>query len=183
MELQDEYYVKSTYIETTSGNRVSRQSVLCGSQNIILNGKSVIQAECIVRGDLANIKIGRVCVIKRGTVLRPPFKKFTKGVAFFPLVVGDHVMIEEDCVVSAANVGSFVHIGKNCVIGRRSILKDCCRIEDNTVVPPETVVLPFSRFAGNPGRQIGELPESTQDVMVDLTKSFYQHFVPRKAEH
>eukprot|EP00118_Oscarella_pearsei_P009228 m.52082 g.52082 ORF g.52082 m.52082 type:complete len:72 (+) comp34180_c0_seq6:27-242(+) len=39
MELQDEYYVKSTYIETTSGNRVSRQSVLCGSQNIILNGK------------------------------------------------------------------------------------------------------------------------------------------------
>ena len=26
------------------------------------------------------------------------------------------MIIEEDCVVNAAQVGSFVHIGKNCVI-------------------------------------------------------------------
>ena len=37
-------------------------------------------------------------------------------VAFFPLHIGDHVIIEEDCVVNAAQVGSYVHIGKNCVI-------------------------------------------------------------------
>ena len=35
-----------------------------------------------------------------------------KGVAFFPLHIGDHVLIEEDCVVNAAQVGSYVHIGK-----------------------------------------------------------------------
>lgn len=37
-------------------------------------------------------------------------------VAFFPLHIGDHVFIEEDCVVNAAQIGSYVHIGKNCVI-------------------------------------------------------------------
>ena len=37
-------------------------------------------------------------------------------VAFFPLHIGDHVIIEEDCVINAAQVGSYVHIGKNCVI-------------------------------------------------------------------
>ena len=37
-------------------------------------------------------------------------------VAFFPLHIGDHVMIEEDCIVNAAQIGSFVYIGKNCVI-------------------------------------------------------------------
>jgi len=37
-------------------------------------------------------------------------------VAFFPLHIGDHVIIEEDCVVNAAQIGSYVHIGKNCVI-------------------------------------------------------------------
>lgn len=36
--------------------------------------------------------------------------------AFFPLHIGDHVFIEEDCVVNAAQIGSYVHIGKNCVI-------------------------------------------------------------------
>ena len=39
-------------------------------------------------------------------------------VAFFPLHIGDHVMIEEGSVVNAAQVGSYVHIGKNCVIVR-----------------------------------------------------------------
>ena len=38
------------------------------------------------------------------------------SVAFFPLHIGDHVIIEEDCVINAAQVGSYVHIGKNCVI-------------------------------------------------------------------
>ena len=37
-------------------------------------------------------------------------------VAFFPLHIGDHVIVEENTVVNAAQVGSYVHIGKNCVI-------------------------------------------------------------------
>ena len=52
------------------------------------------------------------CVIGERSVIRPPFKKFMKGVAFFPLHIGDHVLIEEDCVVNAAQVGSYVHIGR-----------------------------------------------------------------------
>jgi len=37
-------------------------------------------------------------------------------VAFFPLHIGDHVIVEENTIVSAAQVGSYVHVGKNCVI-------------------------------------------------------------------
>ena len=37
-------------------------------------------------------------------------------VAFFPLHIGDHVFIGEDSIVNAAQVGNYVHIGKNCVI-------------------------------------------------------------------
>ena len=35
--------------------------------------------------------------------------------------------------------------------GRRCVLKDCCRIEDGAVLPPDTVVPPFTIFGGNPG--------------------------------
>lgn len=35
--------------------------------------------------------------------------------------------------------------------GRRSVLKDCCAIADNTVLPPETVVPPFTLYSGSPG--------------------------------
>jgi len=99
-------------------------------------------SKCIVRGDLANVRIGCHCNVCRsiGLVVRLPFKrKCSKGVSFFPLHVGDHVVIEEGTVVNAAQVGSCVHIGKNGAIGRRPVLKDCCAIADNTVLPPKTV--------------------------------------------
>ena len=41
---------------------------------------------------------------------------FDFSVAFFPLHIGDHVFIDEGSIVNAAQVGSYVHIGKNCVI-------------------------------------------------------------------
>ena len=62
--------------------------------------------------------------------------------------------------------------------GRRCVLQDCCMIEDGAIVPPETVVPTFARFGGSPAKKVGELPENTQDMMFDFTKSVYQHFIP-----
>src|SRR4051812_38854508 len=53
MELTDIRYNPVEYIETAQGNKVCRKSVLCGSQNIMLHGKTIIQSDCIIRGDLA----------------------------------------------------------------------------------------------------------------------------------
>ncbi|KAK9692505.1 hypothetical protein QE152_g35122 [Popillia japonica] len=180
MEMRDVTYNKNDYVETASGNKVSKQTVLCGSQNIVLQGRVIVQPEAIIRGDLANVKTGRYCIISKEAVIRPPYKKFSKGVAFFPLTMGDNVYVGEKSIINAAVVGSYVYIGKNCVIGRRCILKDCCIIEDNTILAPETVVPPFTRYSGNPGVQIGQAPECQMDFMVDFTRSYYQHFVPAK---
>lgn len=171
------YYNPQHYIVTTSGNKVCRQSVLCGSQNIMLNGKTVIQSNCIIRGDLASVKIGRQCVISSRSIIRPPFKRYPKGYAFFGMQIGDHVFIGENSVINASSVGSFVHIGKNCVIGRHSVLKSCCAVADNTILPPGTIVPCFSIVSGSPGSITGELPECTQEVMVDFTKSYYANFI------
>ncbi|XP_072124556.1 dynactin subunit 5 isoform X2 [Mobula birostris] len=147
MELCEILYNKAEYIETASGNKVSRQSVLCGSQNIVLNGKTIVMNDCIIRGDLANVRVGRHCVIKSRSVIRPPFKKFSKGVAFFPLHIGDHVFIEEDCVVNAAQIGSYVHIGKNCVIGTM-YLYHYITLHQSPV--PTNLYLLFELFVSNP---------------------------------
>ncbi len=41
---------------------------------------------------------------------------FAASVAFFPINIGDFAVIEDDCVVNAANIGSYVHIGKGAII-------------------------------------------------------------------
>lgn len=180
MEPQDIYYNKSEYVETASGNKVSRQTVLCGSQNIVLHGKVIVQSDAIIRGDLGNVKTGRYCIISKNAVIRPPFKKFSRGVAFFPLVMGDHVFVGEGAIVNAAIVGSYIYIGKNAIIGRRSVLKDCCYIEDGAVVPPEMIVPSFTRVTGSPATCVEDLPECTLDLMQDFTKNYYQHFLPTR---
>ena len=69
-------YDRQEYIDTSTGNKVSRKSVLCGSQNIHLYGKTIIKQGAIIRGDLARVSIGRHCVIDKSVVIRPPYKRF-----------------------------------------------------------------------------------------------------------
>ena len=77
---------------------------------------NIVWSKNIIRGDLGKVCIGRHCVISSKAVIRPPFKKFSKGVAFFPLQIGDHVFIGEGSIVNAAVVSSYVYIGKNVII-------------------------------------------------------------------
>lgn len=88
MELSPIYHDSQKYIETASGNKVSKFSTLAGSQNIVLNGKTIVMEGCVLRGDLASLKVGKNSIIRENAILRPPFKKFAKGVAFFPLYIG-----------------------------------------------------------------------------------------------
>ncbi|KAF5010128.1 hypothetical protein F66182_15489, partial [Fusarium sp. NRRL 66182] len=47
---------KGEYIETDTGNKISRRSLIHGTQHIILGGKTVIQAEAVIRGDLFRVQ-------------------------------------------------------------------------------------------------------------------------------
>ncbi|CAJ0767965.1 17328_t:CDS:2 [Entrophospora sp. SA101] len=123
------YYSRSEYIETDTGNKVSRKSVICGSQNIILGGKTIIQTDCVIRGDLRRTGTGHAVVVA---------------------------------------------IGRYCLLSR-----DCCRIEDNTVVPPNAVVPSFSVYEGSPGEFVNELPECVQDLYEAKTKDYYSKFQPK----
>jgi dynactin-5 len=169
------YYDRADYIDTLNGNKINRKSVLCGIVNIRLHGKTIIKTGATIRGDLANVIIGRLSVIGENVVVRPSYKRFKGSITFFPLTIGDNVFVGDDTVIAAASIGSCVHIGKNCVIAKQCILKDCCRIPDNTVLPPNTVVPPFTTYTGDPTR-IEELPESFQEVMKEYTMAYYESF-------
>ena len=74
-----------------------------------------------------------------------------------------------------------MHIGKNCVLGHRCVIADNCKILDNSVLAPDTVMSPFTVFGGRPAVYIGELPESFDKYMIDLTVNFYKNFRPNPA--
>ncbi|KAE8146366.1 trimeric LpxA-like protein [Aspergillus avenaceus] len=170
---------KGEYIETDTGNKISRRSQIHGTQHIILGGKTVIQAEAVIRGDLYRsstsssstssegtpgspsvaITIGRYSYISKQAVLRPP-SRLHRGVhSFYPLKIGDHVFVGERAVVEAASVGNHVHVGKDAVIGSMAILKDFAYVLDGAVVAPGMVVPSWCVVGGAPARIVGEVGE------------------------
>ena len=79
--------------------------------------------------------------------------------------------------------------------GKFTIIKDCAKIADNTIVPPNTVVPALALFSGSPGlvsppapsdcsnldltgRFCEDLPESTQEMVEAQTKQYYTRFQP-----
>lgn len=171
-------YDKIDYIQTASGNMVSKLCVLCGAQNISLAGKSIVKPHVIMRGDLQLLRLGKFVIIGDGCVLRPSFKKYKGNVAFFPMTVGDFVTVGPRSIVCAAQIGSCVDIGEDCVISKRCVIKDNSMILAGTVLPPDTIVPPLTAFGGNPGRYLGDLPESTQARQKQHTMMLYRRFQP-----
>jgi len=169
-------YNRANFIETAKGNKISRECVLSGSQNIILQGKTVIKKRAILRGDLAQIRIGRYCTIGELCVIRPAYKALQRGFAFYPMQIGANVIIGKNSVIQAACIGCNVRIGEGCVVSRRSILKDCCLLLDGSVLAPDTVMPPFSIFGGSPAKIVGELPICTPELISALCFETFSKF-------
>lgn len=78
MEPNPVYFNPDNYIETTTGNKLSRKCIIRGTDQIQLNGKSIIKDACIVRGDLAQIKLGKYVIVEDSVTLKPSYRK-SKG--------------------------------------------------------------------------------------------------------
>lgn len=66
-----------------------------------------------------------------------------------------------------------------CVQGRHSVLKDCCWVEEGSVLAPGTVVPPFTIFGGSPAVQKGQLPECFQEMQKEASLINYNTFLPQ----
>ncbi|KAL8275413.1 hypothetical protein Esti_000625 [Eimeria stiedai] len=175
---QPTYYAPSGFISTASGTRVSRKTLLFGSQNVTIAGTSVLSDGVVLRGDLAAMRLGRFVWLGKNTVLQPCSCRSKGQLQHVPMTVGDCCIIEDDCVVQAASLGSCVEIGPRCVIGNRCLLKDHCILLPDSVLPPDTIVPAFTVFGGVPARLVGELPEAWALKLRAKAKTKYRLFVP-----
>ncbi|KAL2152734.1 hypothetical protein VTH82DRAFT_5919 [Thermothelomyces myriococcoides] len=137
---------KGEYIETETGNKVARKAALLGTQNIILGGKTVIQPEVLIRGDL-------IRTIQAST------QSATGAAPNNTAAASDRELLSTSAVKQS--------------LANYAIIKDYVRILDGTVVPPNMVIPSFSIVAGQPARLIGEVPEGGHEAFVlrDLYKT------------
>ncbi|KAK5695274.1 hypothetical protein LTR97_008780 [Elasticomyces elasticus] len=166
---------KTEYIETDTGNKISRRARIEGKQNIMLAGKSVVMAGATLRGDLHRksdkpaegekgssvtaISVGKASIISTDCTIRPPMRLSRGQMTFYPMRIGDNVFIGTGTHVSALSISSHVHIGAGCILSPFCVIKESCKILPGTVVPSHMIIPPGSIVAGRPARVIGEVGE------------------------
>ena len=79
----------------------------------------------------------------------------------------------------AASIGSCVRIGAGVVLGERTILKDCCEILPNSVVPPGTVIAPYTCWGGNPCKMLRTIVESFPKLVEWEAEERFSLLVPK----
>ena len=123
---------KGEYIETDTGNKVSRRSQIHGTTNIILGGRTVIQSEALVRGDLLRTAdasgkpaAATPAPAAAGTASAPAAPAPTLAVS-----VGRYTMLSSQCILHPprkVHRGAFSHhpqkIGDNVYIGPGAIVE------------------------------------------------------------
>ena len=149
---------KLEWIQTDTGNKISRKADLQGYQNIVLKSRTIIESGSTLRGDLRKkgagpsvaISIGAYSRINSNVVITPPIKDYKGEPSYYPIKIGDYCEIGRNTSSEAVSIGNHSKIGGNCRIGAFVIVKECCEILDNSVVPPYTVLPPFTKFSGIP---------------------------------
>lgn len=169
------------FIKTTTHNYVSRKAVIDGAKQVEIKGRSIIQDEVHIRGDLAVVRIGRYCVLERGSLVEPPAHPSRKS-KNVPLLIGSHTHIGSGCEIRAAAIGSMVWIGANVKLGKRCIIKDNCVIEPGIEIADDTIVPPFTRVSTNTTADFEELPPSVSVQLQEVSITTYDEFKQNYAQ-
>lgn len=154
MEEKKLFHYKKSYPELGSDVFVASGAKLIGDVKIDIG--SSVWYNCVIRGDIHYIKIGKDTNIQDGSVLHVTYDKH-------PLNIGDYVTVGHNVTLHGCTINN------SCLIGMGSVLLDGCTIEENAVVAAGSVVkqgfvVPSGKLvAGVPAKVIRDLSKDEID--------------------
>ncbi|MHB8126868.1 MAG: gamma carbonic anhydrase family protein [Desulfitobacteriaceae bacterium] len=136
--------------------------------DVEIGDDSSVWFNCVLRGDIAKIVIGKSTNIQDGTIIH--------GAQFpspTPVNIGDKVIIGHNAVIHACTIGNGSLIGMGALVLNRAIIGEGCLIGAGSIVTEDMVVPPGKMVIGSPARAIREVtPEqhSRFAIAVDIYK-------------
>lgn len=123
---------------------------------------SSIWYNCVARGDVNSIKIGKYTNIQDGSIVHVADE--------CPTVIGDYVTVGHRAIIHGCTIEDHCLIGmgavvlNNAVIGRGSIVAAGAVVKENQVIPP------FSLVAGVPAKIMKSISEETDKIHAQAVK-------------
>jgi carbonic anhydrase/acetyltransferase-like protein (isoleucine patch superfamily) len=151
------------------------------ASNAIISGDTVIGKNsgvwfgCVIRGDVAKIRIGDYTNIQDNTVIhvtRANHLQNKTGDAGGPTIIGNNVTIGHSAIIHACIIED------NAFIGMGSIIMDLVRVESfsliaaGALITPGKVVKSGQIWAGNPAKYLRDLNKEEKDYILVSAKNY-----------
>ncbi|HEX8598911.1 MAG TPA: gamma carbonic anhydrase family protein [Chloroflexia bacterium] len=119
---------------------------------------------CVLRGDVAPIRVGRRSNIQDGTIIH--------GEDHCPTVIGEDVTVGHAAIIHAATVGDRVLVGMGAVLLSRCIIGEETIIGARALVTEEVEIQAGSLVLGIPGRVAGSLTGEERAEIIESARRY-----------
>jgi carbonic anhydrase/acetyltransferase-like protein (isoleucine patch superfamily) len=149
-----------TYPTIAKDALIAENAVITGDTHI--GKKTNIWYGCVIRGDLAPIRIGDGTNVQDGTIIhvsRPSHPTNKSGAEGGPCIIGKGVTIGHLALLHACVIEDYAFIGM------KALVMDMAKVESHAMVAAGAVITPGKTikygeiWAGNPGKLFRKLSE------------------------
>jgi gamma-carbonic anhydrase len=138
------------------------------SGDVTISSGANIWYGCVMRGDLAPIKIGKGTNVQDNTVIhvsRPNHPNNKSGPEGGPTIIGDGVTIGHNTTLHACILEDFSFIGMHAVILDMAIVQSGAMVAAGSVVTPGKIIKAGEIWGGNPAKFLRNLTKSESDYI------------------
>jgi carbonic anhydrase/acetyltransferase-like protein (isoleucine patch superfamily) len=128
---------------------VAETAVIIG--DVEIGPQSSIWYNCVVRGDVNFIRIGRRSNIQDLTMLHVTHKKHA-GDPGAPLIIGDDVTVGHSVTLHGCTLGNGCFIGMQAMVMDRAVVGEGALVGARALVTEGTVIPPRTLWVGAPAR-------------------------------
>lgn len=132
------------------GHNVFLAEGACIIGDVTLGDRCSVWFNAVIRGDVSSIRIGKSVNIQDGAILHTLYKAST-------IVLDDYSSIGHGAIIHGANIGKYALIGMGAVVMDYASVGEGAIVAAGAVVPKNTVIEPYSLWAGVPAKKIKQL--------------------------
>ncbi|WP_375326651.1 gamma carbonic anhydrase family protein [Candidatus Tisiphia endosymbiont of Nemotelus uliginosus] len=137
----------------------------CIIGDVIIGNKSSVWYNCVLRGDVAPIRVGCNTNIQDGTVIHT--SRFNG-----PVIIGDNITIGHCCLIHAATIENNAFIGMRATIMDYSVIEPYGFVAAGSLVPPNKIVKSKELWMGAPAKFTRYLTDKELNAMLDNTLNY-----------
>ncbi|KAA6229278.1 gamma carbonic anhydrase family protein [Campylobacter sp. LR291e] len=144
--------------------------------NVSIGDDSSVWFNCVLRGDVNFIKIGKRTNIQDLSTIHVWHKEFNEDGSIkgngFPTIIGDDVTIGHNCVIHACVIKNRVLVGMNSVVMDDALIDDDSIVGAGAVVTKGKKFPPRSLILGNPAKLVRTLKEEEVEFLKESAKNY-----------